>query len=375
MKIMFSTQFGDSIAHVLRTRGLAQRLKGDGHKIRYVVSDRAFPYLKGFLDIEDIADNRQSYGYSRLEPIETLCEKFAERVVCEYGIYGQFKPDVVIGDMGLVPSAYCDGTPLIKIVNRFFVDLHSRATSVFNESQRMLLTKQVELLVNSGRNAIHCRPHLTYSDFFQTRVLVNGIPSFVGDLPPNSRSIGIKLGMSSPSTFRPDRSVAFVSLGTGTGHNKAETAHELLNILKTRFRKIYVSIGYDPHSISLSLPSQAIMKPFFSCMPDDVGCIICHGGYGAIHAGLLLGIPIFVLPFQIEHYSNGLRLEQIQAGLQFGFYDKDDFLGILQTLSLDWDRLVSAISTRNVNLSRSPYRGETSDDQLFMVVKDELKRL
>jgi|GEM_PF-3279639 len=372
MKIMFSVQFGDSIAHVLRTRWIAHKLKQDGHLIKYIVSGRAHHLLDGYLKVNDISDNRQSYGFSRLDPINILKNKFADRAVIEYLLYSEFNPDIVIGDMGLIPSVYCNDKPLIKIINRFFVDLYSPCDSVLDRYICGTLIQQIEDLVNHARRRIKITANFKYAELFKGNALINGLPSFVDLKYPIGKVIGIKIGIKMPSNFTPDNDVVFISFGTGSGNNKQNKIKKVLSIVTKYYKKIYLSTGKDVDIESLDLPRNVTAMRLYDTLPSDVGSLICHGGYAAIHMGMILNIPIYILPFQIEQYSNGCRLEQMNLGKQFGIIEQKQFLGLSHNIKIDWHGFEAAISDPIIIHNNFCYDNALSDFDLYLTINKEL---
>ena len=372
---MFSVQFGDSIAHVIRTREIANYLNDNGHEIVYLVSSRGFPFLKGYLNATSIIDNNQSYGFSRLEAFATLEKKFCDRVKKEHSVFKEFRPDLVIGAFGLSASAFCPRNRLIKIINRFFLDIGNNEYSSFSISQRNILTQQFESLVNAGRRTINIRDEFRYEDFLNGFVLVSGAKPFVAFSPANAINIGFTVGMSFPENFVPDKKTVFVLSGTGQGLNKADVVNKIIYILKDRFNKIYISTGANCHINSNKWPSNIIAKPFFKSVPDDVGTIICNGGNGAIHLGLALGLWIIVLPFQIEQYSNGKRLEEMGCGRNYGKVPNNNFKGFIQEVDIDWHKFNDEVGNINYNCKMIDMNKQAGGESIFSAIREYIPNL
>lgn len=336
MKIMFSIQFGDSLAHVFRTRTIAKKLIEDGYDVKYVVSHRAFKYLNGFVKQSNLVDNNQSYGFSRLASIDNLRTRFIKRVYTEYHYYKYYKPDIIIGDMGLASYVYCTETPLIKIINNIFLDIASIKKSSFTVNQRKIIIDQIEDLINSARKSLAINKPFEFKDFFDEGwTIINGDPRFLTFKKNNFFNPGVKLEIKIPSYNFPDKKIVFINMGTGTGIHKEKNIKKILDIVSCYFKKIYISTGYSNGKFNLN-NSKIISYPFFNEFPNDVGSIVCHGGYGAVHLGLFLGLPTHILPFHIEHYSNGERLVKIARAKNYGTLPLIDFSGIDQKVSLRW---------------------------------------
>jgi UDP:flavonoid glycosyltransferase YjiC (YdhE family) len=46
----------------------------------------------------------------------------------------------------------------------------------------------------------------------------------------------------------------------------------------------------------------------------DCDLAICHGGHGTVGSALLAGVPLLVLPFNVEQYHTGERVQSLGAG-------------------------------------------------------------
>lgn len=372
MRILFSIHFGDSVAHVLRTRGLAKRLSEEGHEIRYSVSRRAFPYLDGYVDGDDRLDNNQNYGFSRFESMSVLCKRFCECAVIESDFYMKFKPNLVIGDMGLLASVYCIDTPFIKILNRFFLEIYGKEQhSILTSYQKEMVTRQVELMINSARKKIRIKEQFNYSDFLNGPIIINGVKEFVNTNMPTGIYSGIRLGLSLPDNFEPDESVAFVALGTGIAPTKMNNTEKVLCKIAPIFRKIYVSTGTGIDNSYVKTFRNCVVKTTFDRLPKDIGCIICHGGYGAVHTGLLLNIPTYVIPYHIEHFCNGSRLEQMNGGRCFGNLHNAKFNGIQSLINIKWDNFSKAFNNYpEQRVQQTRVKDISDDNSLHGIIKN-----
>jgi UDP:flavonoid glycosyltransferase YjiC (YdhE family) len=48
---------------------------------------------------------------------------------------------------------------------------------------------------------------------------------------------------------------------------------------------------------------------------EQADLLVCHAGHGTIATALLAGIPLLLLPFQVEQYHNGKNVERLGAGM------------------------------------------------------------
>ncbi len=338
MKVMFSIHVGDSIAHILRTRGVAKRMLAAGHSILYLVPRHVHSYLVGYVPHECLVDDSQNYGFSRRESFDTLAVKFCEKSASEYKVYKSFNPDVVIGDMGLTASVYCIETPLIKILNRFPLELDRGDTSALSGRQRQYIVSQLELLINRARSALGIKKSFSFSDFLSTPTILHGAKCIVEYSMPNMVAVGFRSGIRLPDNFKPDPSNVFLSLGTGVSPNKETVARRILQIIESKCDKIYIGVGARESLAQLPFPKRAIVKSMFEEYPPDAGRLICHGGYGIIHIGLLASVRIDAFPFHVEHFCNAERMVALCGGNNYGSLTVGEFQGLEHEINYDYER-------------------------------------
>lgn len=370
MKIMFSIHVGDSIAHVLRTRGVAKKFFDDGHDVLYVVPKKVHNYLNGYLPTELIVDNSQSYGFSRLENINKLSENFCKRATVEYYIYKSFRPDYVIGDMGLVASSYCIETPLIKILNRFPLELYFGENTALVKHQRKIIISQIENIINNTRASLNINKIFKYSDFILSPIICNGDEKFIGYKLPNMNIVGLRSGISFSNNYKPRNSTVFVSLGTGDAPSKSNLVQQLLKIISPIFDKIYLNIGIGMRSSTINIPKHVIVKSLFKEFPWDVGCLICHGGYGIVHVGLLRKIPTFVFPFHVEHLCNAHRLSSLGGGTNLGNLSCEKFSGLTHRIEYDFNKFNESLAFRNGQDVQNVEVKLCTDEEIYTSIRE-----
>ncbi len=366
-KIMFSIHVGDSIAHVLRTRGLANYLSSKGHKIAYSVPQKAADFLTGYIPNESIYFNNQNYSYARFATQPNEADNYFEHAQNEAVVYEQFQPDIIIGDPGLITHVYKPKTPLLKIVDRFYLEIATTVESPYTPAEKEIIRGNAEDVINNTRKRLGILDNFAYYEAVQPPALINGASYFTEDFAVSYKRIGNHMALNPGKIQQPSLENCFVAFGTGLAEHALDTASAILRHIESRFRKIYVSFGNKIDKNQLYQPSNAVMRPLFNEVPENLGSLICHGGYGIIHLGIQLGIPVIVTPFQIEQYSNAYHLEKLGVGINAGKYDKSNFKGLYEKIQVDWGLFDSALDNLPTirKISHITDKFELSENLLF----------
>jgi UDP:flavonoid glycosyltransferase YjiC (YdhE family) len=373
MKVMFSIHVGDSLAHLYRTRGLASKMISDGNEIKYVVPRRVHKYLNGYLPKEAIVDDSQNFGFSRLETIDNLIAKFCEKAASEYYIYKSFRPDVVIGDMGLTASVYCIDKILIKILNRFPLEIASGASRFLTTTQRNVIVSQIEDMINQARKILGIDKYFEYSEFLSSNTIIHGFSLMAEYIMPNMVPIGYMGRLQLPKSFDANPSNVFISLGTGVSENKDKVLNSIINTIEAECEKIYIGLGKSYYTINNKFPKKADVRPIFKEFPSDAGCLICHGGYGILHSGLLAGVRIHTFPFHIEHLCNSERLVALRRGCNHGYLKEGIFKGLSHEIEYDYEGFFAAYKSRQEIEQNSLSQEQCTEEKLFRAVSMMLK--
>lgn len=245
-KVMFSVNAGDSLAMVLRTRRIAKRLKAEGFKIRYSVSSKAIKYLDGYLDRQDIRINTQDYSItkdSQTHP-NALLDGLLNHVKSEMSIFEEFKPDILIGDLGIVVHGYKPDVPILHILNRFFVEIGDyEVSSPFNFSERNIITTQTESVINLIRQALKKPADFSYREFIQPPALINGASYFVDDLNAKYQFSGLDMELWPKFEHNRKSKNCFICLGTGLPEYRKDYLSEIVKRLENRSEIIYLAYG------------------------------------------------------------------------------------------------------------------------------------
>lgn len=372
IRIMFSVHVGDSMAHVFRTRVVAKQLVSNGYEVIYSVPSKAQKYLQGYIDKDHICFNDQSYSYAQFPNYSDVFSMYYQHALVEFDIYQQYRPDVVIGDTGLLACSYKPEVPFLKILNRFYVELDSDyMASPYSAREKILIRSQVEELINQTRRRLGVIDEFTYHEFACPPALINGASYFTKDIPSSYERVGINMALNSRTYYQPDRKNCFVAFGTGLSSNRIGLASKILEKIEPRFDNIYVSYGTKIRGSDLYQPHNAIMKPLFTELPSNLGMILCHGGWGIIHLGISLGIPIVAFPFQIEQYSNAYHIEKLGVGINVGNYNKANFRGLYEEIQIDWERFETALNVFTVKRQQPTLSDElqSSDDLLLIKIE------
>lgn len=345
-KVMFSVNAGDSLAMVLRTRRIAKRLKAEGFKIRYSVSSKAIKYLDGYLDHQDIRVNAQNYSItkdSQTHP-NALLDGLLNHVKSEMSIFEEFKPDIIIGDLGIVVHGYKPDVPILHILNRFFVEIGDyEVSSPFNFAERNIITAQTESVINLIRQALKKPADFSYREFIQPPALINGASYFVDDLNAKYQFSGLDMELWPKAEHNRKSINCFICLGTGLPEYRKDYLSEIVNRLKNRFEIIYLAYGTVINKKDLYLPDNCIAQPTFADFPADVGLLVCHGGYAMIQLGNLLNIPIIALPLHVETFSNADHMEKLGLGVSVGSFNKENFRGGYEKFYVDWSKFEKSV--------------------------------
>ncbi|MGA1840094.1 MAG: glycosyltransferase [bacterium] len=314
-------------------------------------------YLEGFLQPEEIHYNNQSYSFARLVEKPELTKACIDHAKNEARLLDEFKPDCIFADSGFITDAIVPEIPVYKILDRFFLEIAMDVDSPFDSQEKAKIREDIEKVVNSARKELDIIENFTYLDHISNRSLLNGASYFIEDVKlPNHILIGINMFLKGYEISRPEYRNCFIILGTGLNASQARTASEILMRAEPHFKKIYVTYGNAIQKDQLYQPKNAIMNRLYKEIPEDIGILICHGGYGTVHLGIQLGIPMIVVPFHIEQYSNAYRMEKLGAGLNIGTYDNSGFKGIYQKFTIDWDQFEWALeNSRSLRKRRSFY--------------------
>lgn len=340
-KIMFSVTVGSSVAHVLRTRNVARNLLKKGYDVLYCTSHKALPFLKDYLGDQNIAINNTS-AESSTSYIDKI--DYATLANNENKIYQYYQPDIIIGDNGLICHLYQPDVPFIKILNRFEVELLGHGDSPFEFHELTLMRNQLETLVNSIRKKRQIPTPFIYSDYASPGSIINGPSFLVNDLQNYSYYFaGSNTALQVREKKYSHYENCLIFFGTGLRKTRINLISKVLKQIENRFKKIYVSYGTQLNIKDIYQPYNAIMKPLFDFLPDDVGLLICHGGYGILDSGVRAGVPIIMLPFSPEHLSNAHQIEKQGLGFNLGIYDKNTFQGRSQQIQVNWSQFEHAL--------------------------------
>jgi UDP:flavonoid glycosyltransferase YjiC (YdhE family) len=356
-KILISVHFGDSIAHVLRTRIIAKDLISKGYDVRICIPSKGIPYFKTYVDLNNLFITDQYYSYAKFPYAQNNEENFLQHAQSEFAFYKEFKPDILVGDTGIISFSYDPKIPFAKILNRFYIELGGNFDSPYSQLEKSVIKNQVERMINSTRGKLGLSDEFKYEDFISNPVFVNGSSFFVEDIAFPYKFVGINMKLTSSPIINKKSKICLVILGTGFTDERTHTASEILKFIENRFTKIYVSYGEKIKEISLYHPQNAIFEKSFNKVPDNIGLLICHGGFGTIHLGIQMQVPMIITPWQIEQFSNASRVERLGWGVNIGKYDKKTFMGINQKMDIDWEKFVFFLNNPDM-LVKTKYKSD-----------------
>ncbi len=121
---------------------------------------------------------------------------------------------------------------------------------------------------------------------------------------------------------KPKQSVVYISMGSGVRLTKESGAAIVKGIMSTKYFALWslrqsnqdILEGYNLTTklfyISDWLPQQTVFKS------KSIAMAMLHGGMGGINEALSNAIPIIVIPYVKDQYSNAARVQHAGAGLQ-----------------------------------------------------------
>lgn len=151
------------------------------------------------------------------------------------------------------------------------------------------------------------------------------------EFQPNAQAFGSHVRYVGPAIApRPDASgfpfeqlnghpLIFVSLGTVINNNP-EFFRACLNAFASWQVQLVMAVGSSikPEALG-ALPENAIVRPFVPQLEilTRSSIFITHGGMNSVHEGLYYGVPLIVVPQQLEQLTVAARVRDLGAGVTF----------------------------------------------------------
>ncbi|MEO1286161.1 MAG: macrolide family glycosyltransferase [Chloroflexota bacterium] len=154
----------------------------------------------------------------------------------------------------------------------------------------------------------------TSSEFHPENKFVDERFQFVGP------SIDEKTRQASDFKITHDGTTVYISLGT-INNLKHDFYRTVFDAFKEYPAKFILSVGQHTDIATLQpIPDNFAVYPYVPQLQvlQQVDVFITHGGMNSVHEGLYYGVPEIVVPQQIEQLLNGIRVEEVGAGILLG---------------------------------------------------------
>lgn len=355
-RILFAWELGGNLGHMTRQLPIARRLRQQGHQVFFVVRDTAvaaqlltpegFAYAQAPINVDkkrlphpvNYAEILIASGYVDPAVLLGLVQGWISLIRL-------FKADLIVVDHAptALVAARLTGLPAITIGTGFEIPpnclpLPSIRPWETIQTERLLRAEQYVLeRLNALANSSNGGPIERITDLFQgaRKVLATfaeldhyGIregENYVGPIYTGSTGQPIIWRLS-------DQPHVFAYLRPETpGFDNLLKA-----LLKLSAEVIVVAPGVKPAHI------QAFVRPNLRILTQPVqteqlfkltDCVVTNGGTGTVSQCLLAGIPLLLVPQNVEQFLMGLRVEALGAGIATrNNRQEPDFAGLLEAL-------------------------------------------
>jgi UDP:flavonoid glycosyltransferase YjiC (YdhE family) len=347
--LLFPSYFGGGFGHVGRCLALAGELSRQNWTVAMVLAGRYVDLVRkaGYQVFQPLFPARPRRG-EREPPAYTyildgnvqalrdgLVRPWRVRAAVAEAQYivRRFRPDVLIGDLSLLPwiVGQRSGLPVIQIVRSI---MHPAAPRIiwWQEPPDGMISPDIRpvfdpVLSRWGLNSISRVEELVRGDMFlipsipELEPLPNGLSSthYVGALIRSQLAAG---ALPAPLDKQTEKPVIYVTLGGGAGPVGNRRFFQKLNeALGETPWSVIVSTGrrFDPSDLPPAPPNMF----YHQWVPGQAviqrsSAVVFHGGYGTTMETVSYGVPSVVVPFHSEQESNGRRLEACSAARVLG---------------------------------------------------------
>jgi MGT family glycosyltransferase len=155
----------------------------------------------------------------------------------------------------------------------------------------------------------------TSKEFHPRNTMIDERFRFVGaSIDPGSRSVDF------PFEDLGNGKLVYISLGT-INHLDTAFYHAAFAAFKDYPAQFVLSVGKNTDIATLGeIPANFIVRNYVPQLEilQRADAFITHGGMNSVHEGLVYGVPLLVVPHQMEQILNGNRVVNVGAGLQLG---------------------------------------------------------
>ena len=388
-KILYAWELGDDLGHIQKFLSLATHLRASGHEVVFAAKDltrlETLPGMQSFAALQApvwwspikglpepqvcYADILQHFGYLNEKGLLGMVKGWR-------ALFNLIKPQLLIADhapTALLASrgldfpriTYGDGflspprtTPMPSM--RPWLDLPAGR---IEDSEAAVLQTINMVLAELG-----AQPMLALADLFAVEDELLLIPSELDHYPQRGPAHYLGPAPSVKGGARPD-------WPKGPGKKifaYIKTSHPLskqlfMQLLDAPFNVL----AYVPGLSEQSCREMQAPNIHFSPVPVDMHyvtqyakAILCHAGIGTVSHGFLAGLPMLLLPTQLEQELTARNLARLGMGI---FVDSDqsapDFIALIREL------VKNPRYAKNVLRVAHKYVGIKEDEIMSVVVK------
>jgi hypothetical protein len=393
-RILVAWEMGDSLGHLANFSSIAHKLIARGHELFFALNDTTClelfsfsdnitflpaPYAKGQWSPEEVVVCNASIllkrGYGNFSQLKAL-------VRCWHGLFRLVSPDIYLFDYAptAMLAARGSGKPKVTISSGFGslvpgepdIDL----APWHNNSPAILARHEALVVATINRVCAHYKYDLVnyLSDIYRSDLsLMSCLPELDEYHRDSNTTIYFSVGNGADVFPEPQWSE---NGGTKTfAYLKAHLPQSkiVLDLLAdNNLDAICYCAGLDPVSaekyrrrgVGIHLEPVSLGRVL-----SEAQIVICHAGKGLVSQSLRSGVPLLLLPGQIEQYHTAIIVEKLGAGLRVPKEAKKGGIqSRLEELELDPVYRQAARLLANRNLAQDTERE-------LAVISDCLERL
>lgn len=355
-RILLAWELGGNYGHLSRLVPLARCLRSRGHQVLFAIRDtrlgaelcslHGLPYVQSPIAHQVKPHRLSPANYAEI----LLCEGFADaldlhgRVEGWLNLYRAWSPDGVVIDHAPTAlfSARLEKMPAVAISSGFEVPPDETPHPCIRPweaiPRRRLVESEARVLslLNPVARAYDGQPLETLADMFRwAQSVFTTFPELDHyGVRPGARYLGpisSQLGVETAWPERPGRRVFIYMRARVPG------AEQLLRVLGNRDENVVCFMPDAPKDWRTALGGTCI---HFVDHPVDIATlqpsaelVVTYGGSGMVNAALLAGVPMLLVPRNVEQYLTAKRVEVLGAGwVMEQQRGEEDFIQALEAL-------------------------------------------
>lgn len=391
--LVFCWEFGEAYGHIAGFIDIAKQLKQAGVKVSWIVRHLDYVHLITEMDEQSlifqapVAKNSNTkkeptLNYSQLISFLGYANQqgLLNRIIAWRTLLSHLQADLIVADHAptALLAARTLGIKRTLLGTGFFSPPRSAispAYTVFakpDDSKLQALDKQVIETINHSLQHFECQPIQAVADIFAVAedflCTFPELDHYPERVEANYWGSRFSVSMGQPQQFETNKYKVFVYLKGDTRHLGA-----VLTTLNQMDAEVLVHI---PHSDSQGLHASYPQLRFYpqpvqmaSILPD-ADLIVCNAGHGTLSAALLAGVPLVLLPLQLEQMILARRLAEQGLCKQITLScSEQDCQQVLKTAPTD------RVMAHNVKQFANAYHGYTPDMQGSEIVQRLLELL